>query len=259
MRVSTQRAACLGAVTPDPAIWGWHHGHNDCLGHPLARVSRFVTPLFARFLLTTVLLLLGAARAHALLMDVDIDTAPLAGANGLFALDLVQGDAGVSNWAQLSEFSTDATLGTSFTFGDVSGSLDDTLTLKNTEFFNAFEQELTFVSTLSFSLELSENDSTGGLFPDRLSFFLLDEFAFGSLVPSSDPSGANELFGYEFTGNIDGLEVHEATAEPFVTWSVQERAPMVEVPEPAPVALILIGLAALLRQGMHRRRVVHPV
>lgn len=195
------------------------------------------------------LFLLPAARSHAYLLDVRIDASRLSGEDGVFVIDLIPGDAGLANSATLSNFETDADLFGSTSFGGVSGQPTTTLLFETTDFFNSLEQELTFGTFIRFSLEISEGDSSGGI-PDRLSIYLFDVF-FDALVTTSDPTGANSLFGVDFTGDIGGLAVYAATADPFVTWSV--TAPVVTpVPEPHGLLLLIPGLALLL--GARRAR-----
>ena len=206
-------------------------------------------------LLAIVLSLFFASSAHAYFISVDIDTSTATGLHAHLAMDLIRGDSGVTNTATITGFETDSedfVPEVIATFGDVSGSLADTLVLGNGEFFNSFEQYLQLGTFIRFSLEISENDSTGGLFPDRLSLYLLDYWGSASwssysVVATTDPTGADAFFGIDFTGNPGGLEVYSATSAPFLTWnatvlSTETPAP---VPEPGVLWLVTLGLFAL--------------
>ncbi|WP_152207912.1 hypothetical protein [Marinobacter changyiensis] len=108
-----------------------------------------------------------SSSTHAYLVDVQIDTSAISGVNGAVAFDLVAGDAGIENKAVVQNFSPTEVFDSSFATGTVSGALDDSLILTNSSFFSSYTQFLTFSDSLNFYLDISENDSSAGVYPDR--------------------------------------------------------------------------------------------
>lgn len=107
---------------------------------------------------TVLLVALGLALAppaHADTWQVDIDTTPLAGTGGYLDLQLNPGSSEAQAvQVQISNFSTDATLGAYLVDGAVSGSLAGVLVLDNSEALNAWLQELAFGSHIAFTLDI---------------------------------------------------------------------------------------------------------
>ena len=140
------------------------------------------------------LLLLGA-RIEAVPFNVFIDTSPLSGTDGNLAFDLIDSNS-AANVLTIMDFSTDGALGAAFEFGGpISGALPGTVEIQDGDFFNELLHEITFGTTISFSFELTDSFTPGGL-PDSFSFFLLDADPFFPLplFPTSDPTGADALF-----------------------------------------------------------------
>jgi VCBS repeat-containing protein len=105
-------------------------------------------------------------------IQVTLDTSGFANTEAQLAWDLLNGDSAVNNSVIITDFATDATLGTAVLMGGVAGALPATVTLTDSDFFNEYLQELTFGDDLTFTLHLTSN--LAGAVPDTLSFLPLD-------------------------------------------------------------------------------------
>lgn len=200
--------------------------------HSLARTARH---LLAAAVAAVPLL------AQALDYQVTIDTTPLAGNEGFFAFDLLQGTVGTVNTVQLSSFVTTSGLGGASFAGDVTGSLQDSVTLTSSGFFNEFLQSVSFsAGSTTFTLSVTTNHIPGDT-PDQFAVFLLDPGL--APFPTADPTGAGALLVLDLL----------AAPVPQVFASSYAMAQVVLVPEPAPWALAAAGLAFFaLRQKMRK-------
>ena len=68
--------------------------------------------------------------AHATLLEVTIDTSLLIGTNAQIVFDFIAGDGTSLNTVKISNFSTDATLGTATTTGSATGDMRGTVNLQ---------------------------------------------------------------------------------------------------------------------------------
>lgn len=193
------------------------------------------------YILRIVLFLsLGSAIASAdVIFDVNVNTAPIEGQTGYFAFDFIGGTPVEDNTVTISDFSTDATLGTLTPTGDAFGSLTPGPgTLDDLQFFNEFLQQVSFGTTVSFVVDLTTN-ATAVTIPDNFAFYLLDSTQ--NPFETSDPSGADSLFNI----NIDG-----STPPPNIYTSSSATAaliPAAPTPEPRGISVTVgILMAALL-------------
>ena len=191
-------------------------------------------------------LLAAAAAALPLLAlaqdyQVTIDTTPLAGIEGYFAIDLLQGTAGTSNTVTLTGFSSTSVLAAASPSGNVSGALPGSVTLASTGFFNELLQAATFgAGVTTFTLSVSTEYLAGNT-PDQFAVFLLDS-SFAPFV-TDDPTGASALLVLDL----------QPSAPPQVFASEFASVQVTQVPEPAPWALAAAGLAVFaLRQKMRK-------
>ncbi len=193
--------------------------------------------------------LIGAACSpgFAAVYDVTIDTTDLTGTDAYLAFDLIDGDSvTANNTATISNFLTDATLGMADSTGGVSGTLPGTVTITDTDAFNELLQAATLASSISFRLDLTENNP-GDSVPDQFSFFLLnsDEFP---LYSTDDPTGTDAVFAADIfgPGSVE-LYVFTPTSSPAASTSVTV------VPLPPAILLFLTGVSLL---ALNRRRAV---
>ena len=170
--------------------------------------------------------------AQAFVVDLQIDTTPLAGTVGYFGFDLVRGAAPTQNQVTISAFSTTGMLGSVTTSGNVLGALPAAVTLTSSTFLSEVLQGLTFGAgitnlRLTFSTNYVQNS-----IPDSFSLFLLDsKFA---PFTTTDPLGANAFFAVDLLAPV----VLQVYTSPSATVTV--------VPEPPAPAMAALGLAVLL-------------
>ncbi len=187
---------------------------------------------------TTLLAILASTPNLASTMySVTINTAPLNATQGYLAFDFLQGFPIEDNTVTISDFITNASLGTLTTTGDATGNISPGPgTLDDMNFFNEFLQEVTFGTTISFDLALTTN---GAATPDNFSFYLLDSSQFP--ISTSDPTGADSLVSIDITGPSLTPNIYtsaDATATVTLVGS--------STPEPGGFWLVGISLAALL-------------
>lgn len=189
--------------------------------------------------------------ASATILNVVIDTTSLMNTQGQLAFDLTDGDSAINNTVTITDFVIDGVLGSSFlTSGGVSGALPNTVSISDTIFFNELLQPLTFATSISFTLTLTDNYDAGGSLPDQFALYLVN---FDTSIPqplftTSDLTGNGALFAVDLGVN-DGLQPYQPMSSPAASWSVT-HAPTV----PEPGALILFGTGLLALAGCRRRR-----
>lgn len=135
--------------------------------------------------------------AEAITLNVNINTTSWFGTSAALAFDLIDGDGVINNSAQISGFLTDGSFDSSLAvlWGDATGQLDTSATLRDSGGFNELLQPLVLGDNLQFQLQLSDFIDFNALVPDRFSFFILDEFSALPLFETSDPTGSNNYSG----------------------------------------------------------------
>ncbi|MFI4890387.1 MAG: NF038129 family PEP-CTERM protein [Steroidobacterales bacterium] len=152
-----------------------------------------------------VIVVQSTARADSI-YDVSINTASLVGTGSTLTFDFISGGGTQLNSATISDFATNGTLVSGgVNSGSVSGALPGTVTLTNAAFFNEIQQGITLGSTISFQVDLTTSAPSSGSLPDTLSFFLLDSTATTSLIPTTDPTGADSLVTAQVDGSPTGI------------------------------------------------------
>lgn len=189
------------------------------------------------------------------LYTVSINTTGLSGTSGGLAFDFLAGDnATPNNTALITAFATDGTLvpGSHTNTGSATGSLPGTLTLHDSGFSESF-QGVVLGNTLSYTLSLTNNFAALGA-PDEFSFFLTDPTNTGTVVHTSDPTGADALFVFDLDGSGSGGLTVFAPSTPGVSYSV--RPVVASTPEPGTLALAtattIFGSGLLVRRRRSR-------
>lgn len=192
---------------------------------------------------------LAGAPASANTLTVTIGTAPLSGTSATLAFDFIDGDGIANNSVSISEFQSDATLGSPVTTGDVSGTLPGPVTLSDTQFFNELLVPLTLGTSISFNLDYT---NLAGSPPDSFSLFLLDPAAINSLV-STDLTG-NALLQIQMDGTSTNVSLASNIA-PELT--ISTNSVTTPVPEPPSGALLGMGCLCIAIVSLlcaHRRK-----
>ena len=184
-------------------------------------------------------------------LKVNIDTTGLIGTNATLAFDFFDGDAAFNNTIQISQFQTNALLGSASLLGDVSGSLNSTVHIGDNDFDNRLEQQLILGSSLQFQLHTTNLFDINGIFPDSFAFYILDEFASFSLLPTTDPFGLDALFAIDLNGSENGLSVYTATTGAD-NWAIEPLEST--VPTPSTFLLILAGVLSAYPNRKRRKR-----
>src|ERR1700730_5269138 len=83
------------------------------------------------------IVVLISSRAHALPIQITIDTSSLAGMNAALAFDLINGGP-PANSMTISGFASNGTLGAGSSTGGVTGAFPGTVTIMDTAFFNEY-------------------------------------------------------------------------------------------------------------------------
>ena len=141
---------------------------------------------------------------------VSLNTTPLVGhPAGPFSLGFQLADGSGTgdgdNIAVLSNFNFGtggSSSGSPQAVGGVSGSLETSVVMVNSQLVNLFSEGFTAGDTLTFSVTLTTNVETGGI-PDGLIFYILDNT--GTPIPSQQGPPLNEL-----------LAIYLASANPSV-------------------------------------------
>ncbi len=177
-------------------------------------------------------------------INVSVDTSSLAGIAGDLAFDFIGGGSSI-NTVTITGFSSDGTLGSATLSGSASGALPGTVTLTTADFFNEYLTGFEFGSTLSFVLNQTENPPAPGGTPDEFSFYFLDSMGANSLATTSDPTGADALFGSGSDGSLDVFTSPQVTTT---------ASPSPTAPEPASILLLSGALAVLGVMGRLKSR-----
>jgi hypothetical protein len=202
-------------------------------------------------------LLLWSAGPSALTFDVVLtsNSTNLSGANAILVFDFISPLDSLSNTATLSTLTSNGTLGNATITGDVTdtGGLGTGpwifSDLGDTSFFNELLVDFQFNvlptgTSLSFSFTPLTDNPPLALLPDSFSFVVLDASTFATLIKTNDPTGSDAVFLYSFGQGDQGLSVFT----PEDTGISIEVTPSQSAPEPATLALLAAGFAALLQR-----------
>lgn len=220
-------------------------------------------PIYLGFVLT------GTAYANSS-FTVSFDTSGLMGsAAGPFTLNFQLTDGSGSDDGNNSVTLANFTLGggslqgVGSSLGNVSGDLSNQLAMTDDSFFTEFQQQFIPGSSLSFSLDLTNNVDSGGI-PDQFSFLILDSS--NTPIPTLGFSDfANDVLLAVVFDSISPTPLVYATdpglhplagGDPIVssppTLNPIGNPPPSTVPLPGSVSLLLLGIAILGRMGLLR-------
>ena len=168
------------------------------------------------------------------------------------------GDA--NNTATLSNFTFGggSALGSPLLFGGASGSLETGVTIIDSSALGFFAEQFAPGLQLSFSLDLTLNNDSGGT-PDRFTFFLLDssQVPLPTLAPSGDYFFGADIYS---TGPVLDAWGSDPSRAPSVGNPVSIGAPTTTlvsgVPEPATIYSVggALAMLSVLRPSLRARR-----
>jgi hypothetical protein len=184
------------------------------------------------------------------LTQVTVDTSGYANQNAVLAFDFVGGGP---NTVTISNFMTDGIVVTESITGGVTGILPGDFTLDDTtQFFNELTAGTALGQKLVFDFQTTNLAPTGS-FPDEFTLFILDPATQMSIIPSSDPTGAESLLAIDLTG---GSAPQASIYSPLVTLGAPTVA-TVAAPEPSSALLLTGSLLVLVGMRSGRARVRH--
>jgi hypothetical protein len=200
---------------------------------------------FAKIAAAALLSVLGSPLLYAnLSYQVSVDTSPLSGVSGYMDFNIFGGIPFQDNVATISSFTSDSTLGGTFTQGDVAGTLTPgPLTLTADAFDSEWLQTVTFGNTTTFVLNVTTNFTTGST-PDSFAFYLLDSTQ--TPYATSDPSGADSIFVIDLTGASTAPQVFVSTAPNLQFTATVTPITSTSTPEVSPGSSVALGLAVML-------------
>jgi hypothetical protein len=174
-------------------------------------------------------------------VDVTLNTSGLSGQAGALVFDL-NAPSTASSSLTINDFSGDFTPDGSPEFtGGASGDIVSGFTLTDSAFFNEVAVPVVFGTTASFDFSFSFGTPEPFEFPNELSVFLLTPDLSQSLISTGDPTGADSILDYFVdaagTSNLSTYDAIDGSVRVIV------GSP---VPEPSPLALIIVPLAGLL-------------
>lgn len=205
-------------------------------------------PSVARWMAACALACASGVHALPFEADVALDTSALAGPFEVaFALTDGSGTGDANIHVVLSDLQfaggSPGAIDAALTFGGVTGDLASAVEMVDSTFLNVFASS--FLPGASFSFHVAVNGTTdAGGTPDQLAMVLLR--ADGTLVDSTDPSGAGSLLTLAFAGPQPAVSAFAGALTPAP--SVQLATP---VPEPGSLVLFAAALAGV---RMARRR-----
>ena len=177
-------------------------------------------------------------------LNISVDTRSLAGQTGWIDLQFNPGDVDAPLATTLvSAFSSDGNVtGTATLSGDAVGDTNNVIRLGNSQFFNDFLQQITFGSTLSFSVEWEMPAPMPGTTVSGTAFSLtLYDNQFNSLL--NDPT-----WGATLVTNLNGDGVMQVLAHSTAVTVTPGTTTitLTTVPTPGTLALLLAGIAILI-------------
>lgn len=188
--------------------------------------------------------------------DVVLDTIALSGRPARLVFTLTNGDTGANALVQISNFTTNGTIGEHWTArGNVIGTLDAAVLLDDRSGMvtDYVQTDAVLGTQLSFHVKTTDLHAAPDKPHDVFSFHVLNAQAKTPLVATSDPTRANAVFFLELGHTDPGKRVtlfQRDLYQSAYSWS----ATVTPVPEPAAMAAAAtaLGALALLRRKVTR-------
>jgi hypothetical protein len=184
--------------------------------------------------------------------DVVLDTIAFVGRNARLVFSLTNGDTGANAMVQISQFTTNGSVGTtSTTRGNVIGSLDTAILLddRSAMVTQYVQTDAVLGTQLSFHLKTTDLHAAPDKPYDAFTFHVLNAQAKTPIVATSDPTRANAVFVLELGRDDPSRRLtlfQRDLYQSIYSWS----ATVTPVPEPAATAAAIAacGALALLRR-----------
>jgi hypothetical protein len=206
--------------------------------------------MVCRFLLVTGCLLLAASAGFAnVVYTVGVDTSALAGTHGGIDFNFVQGPLTPVDvaWVSILGFTTDGTLGTPATIGDVAGALPGAVTLNNTIGLNDYFSDFWFGSSMWFAVDFS------GPAVESPSGFAASGSSFAFSMFSDEEGTIPALTSDSLNGYALVIDVNLDGTGTLTNYSSETTAGL--VPEPGTLPLVGAVLVLLWIRWSRRARI----
>jgi hypothetical protein len=192
-------------------------------------------------ILATLILVIAPAQA----IPVTVTITGLGFSDGTLVFDFIDGGS-PDNAVSITKSSL-ASQPSEIRAGDVEGSLDTTLTLRDSVFFTEFATHYSGIDQLTFQFDATANPPASGSLPDSFSLFLVRSDDLGqTLFRTTDPTGADALLQFSIDGSPDG---QQSVYQDLTVGRPPVQIFVGVIPEPATFLLLAaFGLSVLIHK-----------